>query len=252
MNVTTFRAFKSRNYRLYFTGQSVSLIGTWMQRTSVYWLVYVQTHSTFMLGLAVFTTQFPSFVFSLLGGVISDRYNRYHVLLVTQIASMIQAALLTILVLLDHYSIWQILILNVLLGMINAFDVPARQSLVYDMVNDKEDLPNAIALNSSMVNLARILGPAIAGITLEHLGAGICFLINTASFAAVILSLLFMKLAKYVPQVHTKKVLAELKEGYNYLKQTPSIGFIILFLACTSFLVLPFTTLLPVYAKVIF
>ncbi|HKC69050.1 MAG TPA: MFS transporter, partial [Bacteroidia bacterium] len=242
----------SRNYRLYFSGQSVSLIGTWMQRTSVYWLVYVQTQSTFMLGLAVFTTQFPSFLFSLLGGVVSDRYNRYKVLLFTQIASMIQATLLTILVLFNQYTVWEILTLNVLLGVINAFDVPARQAMVYEMVDDKEDLSNAIALNSSMVNLARLLGPAMAGIVLEELGAGICFLINTLSFAAVILSLLLMRLPKYIPKPYAKKVIGELKEGFTYLKQTPSIGFVILFLACISLLVLPFTTLLPVYAKVIF
>jgi MFS family permease len=252
MNISTFRAFKSRNYRLYFSGQSVSLIGTWMQRTSVYWLVYVQTQSTFMLGVAVFTTQFPSFLFSLLGGVVSDRYNRYRVLLFTQIASMIQATLLTVLVMFNQYAVWEILMLNVLLGIINAFDVPARQAMVYEMVDDKEDLSNAIALNSSMVNLARLLGPAVAGIVLEKLGAGVCFLTNTLSFAAVILSLLLMRLPKYTPQVHTKKVMGELKEGYDYLKQTPSIGFIILFLALISLLVLPFTTLLPVYAKVIF
>jgi len=252
MNISTFRAFRSRNYRLYFSGQSISLIGTWMQRTSVYWLVYIQTQSTFMLGLTVFAAQFPSFLFSLLGGVVSDRYNRYRVLLLTQVLSMIQATLLTVLILFNQYSVWQILVLNVLLGVINAFDVPARQAMVYDMVDEKEDLSNAIALNSSMVNLARLLGPAIAGIVLEMYGAGICFMINTLSFAAVILSLLLMRLPKYIPQVHTKKVLGELKEGFTYLKQTPSIGFIILFLACASLLVLPFTTLLPVYAKVIF
>ena len=252
MNIRTFRAFKSRNYSLYFSGQSVSLIGTWMQRTAVYWLVYIQTHSTFMLGLAVFTAQFPSFLFSLLGGVVSDRYNRYRVMLFTQFASMIQAGLLTLLVLNNQYAIGQILVLNIMLGLVNAFDVPARQAMVYELVNDKEDLANAIALNSSMVNLARIIGPALSGMVLEKYGAGICFLLNTGSFAAVILSLLFMRLAPYIPREHTKKVQVELKEGFEYLKRTPSIGLIILFLACSSLLVLPFTTLLPVYAKEIF
>ena len=252
MNIRTFRAFKSRNYSLYFSGQSVSLIGTWMQRTAVYWLVYIQTHSTFMLGLAVFTAQFPSFLFSLLGGVVSDRYNRYRVMLFTQFASMIQAGLLTLLVLNNQYAIGQILVLNIMLGIVNAFDVPARQAMVYELVNDKEDLANAIALNSSMVNLARIIGPALSGMVLEKYGAGICFLLNTGSFAAVILSLLFMRLAPYIPREHTKKVQVELKEGFEYLKRTPSIGLIILFLACSSLLVLPFTTLLPVYAKEIF
>ncbi len=223
-----------------------------MQRTAVYWLIYIQTHSTFMLGVAVFAAQFPSFLFSLFGGVVSDRYNRYRVLLFTQVASMVQATLLAVLVLFNQYTVWEILTLSVVLGIINAFDVPARQSMVYDMVDHKEDLANAIALNSSMVNLARLIGPAISGIVLEKLGAGVCFLLNAFSFLAVILSLLLMRLPKYVAQVHTKKVLGELKEGFVYLKNTPSIGYVILLLACISLLVLPFSTLLPVYAKIIF
>jgi MFS family permease len=251
-NFNTFRAFQSRNYRLYFAGQSVSLIGTWMQRTAIYWLIYIQTHSTFMLGVAVFAAQFPSFLFSLLGGVVSDRYERYRVMLFTQVASMIQATLLTILIFFTHYTVWEILSLSVLLGLINAFDVPARQAMVYEMVDQKENLANAIALNSSMVNLARIIGPAISGIVLENLGAGTCFLINALSFLAVIISLLLMKLPKFIPGDHKKNVFGELKEGLIYLRQTPSIGFVILFLAISSLLVLPYTTLLPVYAKVIF
>ncbi|HEX7456985.1 MAG TPA: MFS transporter [Ginsengibacter sp.] len=252
MNISTFRAFSSRNYRLYFSGQSVSLVGTWMQRTAVYWVVYAQTHSAFMLGVAVFAAQFPSFLFSPLGGVISDRYNRYRVLLITQAASLIQATLLTILVMFTHYTVGEILVFSVLLGMINAFDVPARQSMVNEMVDNKEDLSNAIALNSSMVNLARLVGPAISGIVLEKFGAGTCFLINALSFITVIVSLLFMRFPEYIPQLRTKKVLKEFKEGWKYLKSTPSIGFVILLLACVSLLVLPFITLLPVYAKVIF
>src|ERR1700743_1165855 len=149
MKITTFSAFKSRNYRLYFTGQSISLIGTWMQKTAVSWVIYSLTHSTFMLGLTLFASQFPSFLFSLLGGVVSDRYNRFKVLLTTQVASMIQATLLAVLIFFNHYEVWEILSLSVLLGIINAFDVPARQSLVYEMVDDKNDLSNALALNSS-------------------------------------------------------------------------------------------------------
>src|ERR1700728_2522319 len=135
MAITTFDAFKSRNYRLYFTGQSISLIGTWMQKTAVSWVVYSLTHSKFMLGVTLFATMFPSFLFSFLGGVISDRYDRYKVLLVTQVISMIQAIALTVLIFYKHYTIWEILSLGVLLGIVNAFDVPARQSLVYDMVD---------------------------------------------------------------------------------------------------------------------
>ena len=252
MNITTFKAFGSRNYRLYFTGQSVSLIGTWMQKTAVSWVIYTLTHSTFMLGLTLFASQFPSFLFSLLGGVISDRYDRFKVLMVTQVASMIQAAILAILILLGHYAVWEILALSVLLGIINAFDVPARQALVYEMIDDKKDLPNALALNSSMVNLSRLIGPAIAGFILEKLGDGTCFALNALSFLAVIGSLLLMRLPKYIKQVHTKNAFGEMKEGFDYLKQTPSIAFIIIMLALISLLVMPFSTLLPVYARDIF
>lgn len=252
MSTGTFRAFRSYNYRLYFSGQSLSLIGTWMQKTAVYWLIYQETHSAFMLGLAVFAAQFPSFLFSLYGGVISDRYNRFKVLLTTQVASLVQALLLTLLVFFNQYEVWHILTLSAVLGTINAFDVPARQAMVYDMVEVKEDLPNAIALNSSMVNLAKLLGPALSGIVFEELGASACFLINACSFIAVIISLLCMKIPPYLRIVREKKVFAELKEGYTYLKETPAISSVIFFLACISLLVLPFITLLPVYAAVVF
>src|SRR5476651_1803690 len=252
MNITTFSAFKSSNYRLYFLGQSASLIGTWMQKTAVSWVIYTLTHSTFMLGLTLFASQFPSFLFSLIGGVVSDRYNRYKVLLTTQVASLVQALLLAILILLKHYAVWEILSLSVVLGIINAFDVPARQSLVYEMVDDKDDLPNALALNLSMVNLSRIIGPAIAGIVLESIGDGACFLLNALSFVAVIVSLLLMKLPPYVKKEHKKNVFGELKEGMAYIKRTPSIAFVLIMLALISLMVLPFSTLIPYYAKDVF
>jgi len=252
MDITTFRAFKSRNYRLYFTGQSISLIGTWMQKTAVSWVIYTLTHSTFMLGLTLFASQFPSFLFSLMGGVVSDRYNRFRVLLATQVASMIQAILLAVLILANHYQVWEILGLSVLLGIINAFDVPARQSLVYEMVEDKNDLPNALALNSSMVNLSRLIGPAIAGIILEALGDGACFVGNAMSFVAVIASLLMMRLPKYEAKPHPKNVFGELREGFSYLKRAPSISFILVMLALMSLMVLPYTTLIPYYARDVF
>src|ERR1700761_2181755 len=252
MTISTFRAFKSRNYRLFFSGQSVSLIGTWMQKTAVSWVIYTLTHSTFMLGLTLFASQFPSFLFSLMGGVVSDRYNRYRVLLVTQVASMIQAILLAVLIFANHYQVWEILSLSVLLGIINAFDVPARQSLVYEMVDDKNDLSNALALNSSMVNLSRLIGPALAGIVLETFGDGTCFLLNAVSFLAVIGSLLLMRLPKYVKKEHKKNVFGELKEGMAYIKRTPSIAFVLIMLALISLMVLPFSTLIPYYAKDVF
>ncbi|SDE69773.1 Predicted arabinose efflux permease, MFS family [Mucilaginibacter pineti] len=252
MNINTFSAFKSRNYRLYFAGQSISLVGTWMQKTAVSWVVYSQTHSKFMLGVSLFASLFPSFMLSFLGGVVSDRYNRYRLLLATQAASMVQAVLLTLLVFFGHYFIWEIIALSALLGVINAFDVPARQSLVYEMVNSKEDLPNALALNSSMVNLSRLIGPGIAGLVLEKFGDTVCFGANAASFIAVIGSLLLMKLPKSESKPHTHNIFFELKEGFTYIKNTPSIKFVLIMLSMISLLVLPFSTLIPVYAKDIF
>ena len=223
-----------------------------MQRTGVSWVVYTMTHSAFMLGLTVFASQFPSFLLSLIGGITSDRYSRYKILLITQTASLLQAVLLAILVLIGHYTVAEILILSVVLGIINAFDVPARQPMIHDMVTNKEDIPNAFALNSSMVNIARLVGPALSGIILVKFGAGICFLLNAVSFVAVIISLVLMKLPPYVPSTIKKKIGHELEEGFVYLKNTPSIGIIIIMLCLISLLVYPFNTLLPVFAKVIY
>jgi len=252
MKISTFNAFKSRNYRLYFTGQSISLIGTWMQKTAVSWVVYSLTHSKFMLGLSLFSSMFPSFVFSFVGGVVSDRYNRYRVLLITQVASMLQAVSLTLLILSGHYTIWGILSLSFILGVINAFDVPARQSLVNEMVDDKKYLANALALNSSMVNLSRLIGPAIAGLILEKFGDVFCFGLNALSFVAVIASVLMMKLPARQATKKGKNILQDLKDGWVYLNQTKSIKFIVGMLGLISLFVLPFTTLIPVYAKDIF
>jgi len=252
MNISTFKAFKSYNYRLYFFGQSVSLIGTWMQKTAVSWVVYELTHSKFMLGMTLFASMFPSFLFSFLGGVAADRYDRYKLLLLTQIASMVQAVLLTVLIFTKHYNVWEIIALSVMLGLINAFDVPARQSLVYEMVDDKADLPNALALNSSMVNLSRLIGPGIAGLIIEKWGDDVCFGLNALSFIAVIGSLLMMRLPKYLAKPHTKNIFGELKEGFTYLKSTPEISYILIMLGAISLFVLPYGTLIPVYAKDIF
>lgn len=252
MKITTFNAFKSRNYRLYFIGQSISLIGTWMQKTAVSWVVYALTHSKFMLGLSLFASLFPAFIFSFIGGVTADRYNRYRLLLITQVASMIQAVLLTLLILSKHYNVWAILALSFVLGAINAFDVPARQSLVNELIEDKRYLGNALALNSSMVNLSRLIGPAIAGIILEKFGDVFCFGSNAVSFIAVISSILMMRLPKAPTAHHEKNIIQDLKDGWSYLKNAKSIRFIITMLAFISLFVLPFSTLIPVYAKDIF
>jgi MFS family permease len=247
-----FRAFQNRNYRFFFTGQAISQIGTWMQRTAVSWVVYDATHSPFMLGLTMFAQQFPSFLFSLPGGIIADRYNRHKLLLLTQASSMVQAALLAILLFTGQYSITGIILLSVLLGIINAFDLPARQPLVHELVTDKADIPNALAMNASLVNLARLVGPALSGIVLESFGAGICFLLNAISFLAVLTSLLLMKLPKPEIKPRSNTMLTELKEGFVYLKQTPSISITLLMFASLSLLVLPYDTLIPVFAKQIF
>jgi MFS family permease len=172
--------------------------------------------------------------------------------MITQIASLAQALLLTLLVMTDHYMVWQILFLSVVLGVINAFDVPARQAMLYDMVDNKEHLPNAIALNSSMVHAARLVGPAISGIVLEVFGASKCFMINALTFIAVIISLLFMRMPRYKKHIHTHNAFTDLKNGFNYLRTTPSISNIMLMLACVSLVSLPYITLLPVYARDIY
>lgn len=249
MKVSTFRAFRSRNYRLYFFGQSLSLIGTWMQRTAAYWVIYMKTRSALMLGVAVFATQFPSFLFSLHGGAAADRFDKYKVMLYSQIASMLQAIALTVIVMFTDYTVAEILILSVVLGVINAFDIPARQALVYYMVDSEEDLGNAIALNSSMVNLARLVSPALSGIALETLGAGVCFMINALSFIAVIASILSMRLPEFLPQRREKKVIEEIKEGINYIWSTPELFRVVLMMTLVSLLVMPYLAMFPEIAK---
>ena len=247
-----FRAFSSANYTLYFIGRAVSQFGTWMQRTAVVWVVYSITHSAFLLGLTIFAETFPSFLFSIFGGVAADRYDRYKVIKITQIASMVQAVVLALLVITGHTIIWAIIGLSIILGIINAFDVPARQALVNDVVADKADLPNALALTTATANLAQLLGPALSGIVLYEFGAGVCFLINAASFGGVMASLVLMRLPVYVPKKNEKKILTEFAEGFVYLKKTPEIGLMVLMLALVSLLVLPYNTVIPVFAKVIF
>jgi MFS family permease len=247
-----YKSLQYPNYRLYFIGQSISLIGTWMQRMAVSWLVYRLTGSAFMLGMVTFAGQIPTFLLSPYGGVISDRYNRYKILLTTQIAAMIQAAALAAMVLSGYYNMAAIILLSVILGVINAFDTPSRQSLLVELVEDKKDLPNAIALNSSVINLARLIGPTIAGAVLASMGEGVCFLLNAVSFIAVIVCLLLMKLPEEVYIKPVKNLWADFRDGYDYLRRTYVLKNMILLLACISFLMMPYVTLLPVVAKDIF
>jgi MFS family permease len=246
---TLFRSFRYRNYRLFFGGQTISLIGTWTQRIALPWLVYQLTGSAFLLGLVGFAGQIPTFVLSPFAGVMTDRWNRYHLLIGTQVLSMIQAFILTILYFTGTIAIWNIIFLSLILGCINAFDVPARQSFVIDLIEKRADLGNAIALNSSMVNSARLIGPSVAGILIAFAGEGICFLVNALSYLFVLLSLLLMKVTPKTDSHHKKQVFSELKEGFSYVFRFAPMKYILLLLSVVSFMGMSYTILMPVFAK---
>lgn len=250
--LSVFRSFRSKNYTLYFTGRAVSQFGTWMQRTAVLWFVYSMTNSAFLSGVTIFAEQFPSFLFSMFGGIAADRYDRFKIIKITQVASMLQSAMLAVLMLTHHAEIWSVLALSVLLGIINAFDVPARQAMVHDIVADQSDLSNAISLTTATACLAQLLGPPAAGFIYKSFGPANCFWINAASFAGVFVSILLMKLPPYKPSTRRKKVVKELAEGFAYVRRTPSIGLTILLAAIASLVVLPYNTVLPVFAKKVF
>src|SRR5580693_8024287 len=188
------RALRHRNFRLFFTGQSISLVGTWLTKVATAWLVYRLTGSAWLLGVVGFAGQIPTFLLAPLAGVLVDRWNRRRVLLATQTLAMVQSALLATLALCGVIRIWEVIALSVLQGLIDAFDMPVRQSMLVHMVDDRADLPNAIALNSSMVNAARLLGPAIAGGLIALVGEGWCFLIDAVSYSAVLGSVLLMRI----------------------------------------------------------
>ncbi len=244
-----FRSLQYRNYRLFFGGQSISLIGTWIQRLATPWLVYHLTGSAFLLGVVGFAGQIPTFMLAPFTGVLTDRWNRYRILIGTQIAAMIQAFLLAGLYLSGHILVWHIIVLSICLGCINAFDIPARQSFVVEMIEKKEDLANAIALNSSMVNGARLFGPSIAGLLIVFAGEGICFLINGVSYLFVIASLLFMKVTPRIIISKNKDVLKEMKEGFSYAFGFAPIKYILLLITLVSLMGMPYTVLMPVFAK---
>lgn len=246
---TMFRSLKYRNYRLFFGGQSISLIGTWMQRIAMPWLVYHITGSAFLLGVVSFAGQIPTFLLSPFAGVITDRFNRYKVLLLTQVISLVQAMILAILTLTGTIEIWHIVVLSILLGAVNAFDVPSRHSFVIEMVEKKEDLGNAIALNSMMFNSARLIGPSVAGIILASAGEGICFLINAVSYIFVIVSLLFMKVKTREIPVKDRHMFRELKEGLDYAFGFAPIKHLLLLLAVVNLLGASYQVLMPVFAK---
>ena len=250
MNI--FRALKHRNYRLHFTGQAISLMGTWMQRIAVSWLVYRLTESALVLGVISFLSLIPSLVLSPFIGSFVDRHQKYRIVLITQIGLMMQAGVLAAMVFFGYYNIWWIGVLSLAQGIINTFDVTARQSLMVELVDNKADLPNAIGLNSSAFNAARMVGPAVGGILLSTYGEAVCFGINFVSFFAVIGSLLLMRLKS--PQAVSRKesTWQGLKEGFSYLRHSPHLSSLITLLTMSSLLVIPYTTLLPVIAREMF
>jgi MFS family permease len=243
------RALRSRNYRLFVAGQGISLIGTWMQQVAMSWLVYRMTGSAMLLGIVGFTSQIPSFLLAPVAGVFADRWEKRHLLLITQTLALTQAALLAIIVLTGIVQIWEIVLLSLFLGMVNAFDIPIRQSFVVQMVDSREDLSNAIALNSSMVHGARLIGPAIAGLLVAGVGEGICFAINSASYLAVIAALAAMRVTPLPPHHQHHDVPQELREGVRYAFGFKPIRTILFVLALVSLMGMPYSVLIPVFAR---
>src|SRR5580693_8390509 len=219
MKINALRALGHRNFRLFFCGQSVSLIGTWMTRLATSWLVYRLTGSSFLLGVITFAGQIPTFLLGPVAGVWVDRWERRRVLVVTQFLAAVQSLLLAGLTLSGRITISEIVVLSVVQGLINAFDMPARQSFLVQMVDGRTDLSNAIALNSTMVNGARLLGPALAGIIIAAVGEGYCFLIDGLSYFAVIASLAAIRFETHAVSKTHASMLAQLKEGWSYVRR---------------------------------
>ncbi len=242
------RALRHRNYRLFFGGQVVSLAGTWMTQIAMTWLVYRLTKSALMLGVVGFSGQIPAFLLGPIAGVLVDRWPRHRILVVTQILAMLQSFALAVLTLSGVIAVWHIILLIAFQGVINAFDMPTRQSFVIEMVENKEDLSNAIALNSTMFNMARLIGPAIGGILIAAVGEGWCFLLDAISYIAVIAALLAMRIVAQASQPKRKQPLQELKEGWAYVLGSSPISAILLLMACLSLVGMPYGVLMPVIA----
>jgi MFS family permease len=244
-----FSSLRSRNYRIYFTGQGISLIGTWMQNIALSWLVYRITGSVFLLGLIGFTSQIPTFVLTPFTGVLTDRFNRLRIMKMTQLVFGLQALAMALLVFFNLVEVWHIIALSLVFGIISAFDAPARQSLVIDLIDDPADLGNAIALNSAIFNSARLVGPAIAGVTIALVGEGICFLINAFSFVAVIFALMRIKIPVKTVSIRYDNFKKSFVEGFQYTIQSIPIRTLIIEVAIISMVGLSYIVLLPAYTK---
>ncbi len=243
----TFRALKHRDFRSFWLGQMISLIGTWMQRTAQAWLVFSLTNSPFYLGLVYSVSYFPIFILSTIAGAVADRTNKRNLLMATQVGSMIQAFILATLTITGLIGVWHIVLLGGILGVINAFDAPTRHSIIRDLVG-MEDLRNAIALNSSIFNAARMLGPVIAGVLIPIMGEAGCFYLNGFSFLAIILGLFLIRPIPSLPR-ETGSFLADLKEGFTYIRRDTTIFMLLTTVGITSIFAMPFTVLMPVFAR---
>jgi MFS family permease len=242
-------ALKSRNYRLFFAGQGISLIGSWMTQLATIWLVYHLTNSPVMLGVVGFTSQVPSFFLAPFGGVFVDRFSRHRILIGTQILAMVQSLTLAALALTGMVQVWHIIVLSLFQGFINAVDAPARQAFVPELIEKRDDLANAIAINSTMFNGARLIGPAIGGLLIARIGAAYCFLIDGLSYIAVIMALLAMNIKTSKNKVSIGNPLQRIKEGFNYAFGFAPIRALLILSALVSFMGLQYTVLVPVFAE---
>ena len=241
------RAFRHRNYRLFFAGQLTSLVGTWMQTVAQSWLVYRLTGSATLLGLVGFASQFPIFLLSPIAGAVADAYPRRRTMIVIQSLMMLLAFPLAALTLMNRIQVWHVIVLAILLGFVNAFDIPVRQSFVVEMVG-RDDLINAIALNSSMMNGARIIGPAVAGVLVSIVGEGWCFLINGLSYLAVITGLIFITAGNNRPREHQGSRVEAIFEGFRFALDTRPVRALLLLLGVVSLMGMPYSVLMPIFA----
>lgn len=246
------RALSNPNLRLYFAGQVVSMIGTWMQQMALSWLIYRLTNSTYMLGLVAFASQAPAFLLTPFAGIVADRVNRKKLVIITQSLAMVQAALLATLAFHEKPLIWHLIALGAFSGLINAFDLPTRQTFLVDMLETREELPNAIAVNSSIVTLTRLIGPSVAGLFIAWAGEAMCFVVNAVSYIAVIVALLFVK-AKQKPVTGVQpNALIQLKEGFKYAFSFSPIRVVLALIAAVSLFVMPYAVLITAFAKDVF
>jgi len=241
------RALRHRNFQLFFSGQLISLIGTWMDNIAEAWLVYRLTGSSLLLGTVAFAGQIPVFLLAPIGGMVADRWNRQRVVIATQASSMVLAGILAVLTLTRRITVWEVVVLAALMGAVNAFDIPARQAFLVDMVG-REDLMNGIALNSSMFNGARVIGPSIAGILVASIGEGWCFAANSISYIAVIIGLLLMHVNRAPVETLRVSPFEHIVEGFRFVWNTGPIRALLLLLGLVSLVAMPYSVLMPIFA----